>query len=260
MKIDLNADLGEGCGSDDALLALVSSANVACGIHAGDAVTVDQTVRWALERGAAIGAHPSFPDRENFGRTRMDLEPEVVYAHVLYQIGAIGALVRARGGRLAHVKAHGELYNQATREPVLADAIVAAVADFDPSLAVFGLANGELIEAAKRRGLTAVEEVFLDRGYDDQGYLVKRGTPGALIEDETEAVERTLEMIRDGVVTSVNGRKIKINAQTVCLHGDGAHALEFANAIRRRLAAEKIEVGAAWAPHGSRLTEGRVQK
>src|SRR5581483_9010210 len=177
------------CDNDEALLALVSSANIACGWHAGDVNTMRQTTAWALREGVSIGAHPSFPDRENFGRTEMHLPPEEIYAGVLFQIGGLSAIVRAQGGKLAHVKAHGALYNQASRDRPLAAAIVRAVRDFDPSLVVFGLAGGELVKAARELGLQAKEEVFADRGYNADGSLVKRGTPGALIDDEAAALD-----------------------------------------------------------------------
>ncbi len=154
MKIDLNADLGEGCANDSALLQLVSSANIACGFHAGDAVMMLQCVREALKYGVAVGAHPSFPDRENFGRTAMQLPPETVYAQTLYQIGALAALVRAQGGELQHVKPHGMLYNQAAKDPQLADAIAKAVYDVDAGLVLVGLAGSELIRAGQRYQLT----------------------------------------------------------------------------------------------------------
>jgi UPF0271 protein len=182
MQIDLNADLGEGAGSDEALLGLVSSANIACGWHAGDAKTMRQCVRWAMEHGVAIGAHPSFPDRENFGRSTMHLPPDEIVANVLYQVGALAAIVKAEGGKLSHVKAHGQLYNQAVKEPELADALCEAVRRFDPSLKFFGLAGSGMIDAARRAGLTPVEEVFADRGYMPDGSLVPRSQPGALIE------------------------------------------------------------------------------
>ncbi|CAG9182020.1 5-oxoprolinase subunit PxpA [Cupriavidus respiraculi] len=244
MQIDLNADLGEGCGNDEALLDLISSANIACGWHAGDAATMRQTVQWALARGVAIGAHPSYPDRENFGRTEMNRAPELVYADVLYQIGALAAIARAEGGRLAHVKAHGALYNQAARDPVLAGAIVRAVRDFDGGLIFFGLAGSAMIRAAREAGLKVKEEVFADRGYNPDGSLVRRGTPGALHEDEQVALDQTLSMVREQKVRAVDGSWVPIRAETVCLHGDGAHALAFARRIRERLGAEGIAVRA----------------
>lgn len=244
MQIDLNADLGEGCDNDEALLALISSANIACGWHAGDAATMVQTVKWALEHGVAIGAHPSYPDRENFGRTEMQRDPEHVYADVLYQIGALDAIVRAQGGELHHVKPHGALYNQAARDPALARAIVRAVRDFDSDLVFFGLAGSHMISVAKEAGLRVRQEVFADRGYNPDGTLVKRGTPGALHEDEEVALNQTLTMVREKRVRAIDGSWVPIQAETVCLHGDGAHALAFARRIRERLGAEGIAIRA----------------
>lgn len=244
MQIDLNADLGEGAGSDEALLGLVSSANIACGWHAGDAKTMRQCVRWAIEHGVAIGAHPSFPDRENFGRSTMHLPPDEIVANVLYQVGALAAIVKAEGGKLSHVKPHGQLYNQAVKEPELADALCEAVRLFDPSLRFFGLAGSGMIDAARRAGLTPVEEVFADRGYMPDGSLVPRSQPGALIEDEEQSLAQTLSLVRDRKVTAIDGSTVPVNAQTVCLHGDGAHALAFARRIRDRLQQEGIAVRA----------------
>jgi len=244
MQIDLNADLGEGCDNDEALLGLVSSANIACGWHAGDASTMRQCVRWAIDKGVAIGAHPSFPDRENFGRSTMNLPPDEIVAGMLYQIGALAAIVKAEGGMLAHVKPHGALYNQAVKDPVLADAICEAVRRFDPKLRFFGLAGSGMITAAERAGLTPVEEVFADRGYQPDGSLVPRSQPGALIEEEEQSLAQTLSLVRDHKVTAIDGSMVPVNAQTVCLHGDGAHALAFARRIRERLAAEGITVAA----------------
>jgi len=244
MQIDLNADLGEGAGNDEALLALVSSANIACGWHAGDAKTMQQCVRWAMRNGVAIGAHPSLPDRENFGRSTMHLPPEEIVANVLYQVGAQAAIVKAEGGRLSHVKAHGQLYNQAVKEPELAEALCEAVRRFDPSLRFFGLAGSNMIDAARRAGLVPVEEVFADRGYMPDGSLVPRSQPGALIESEEQSIAQTLSLVRDRRVTAIDGSIVPVNAQTVCLHGDGAHALAFASRIRERLKQEGIAVRA----------------
>jgi UPF0271 protein len=242
MKIDLNADLGEGSASDRALLQLVSSANIACGFHAGDAQTMLQSVRWAKEFSVAIGAHPSFPDRENFGRTAMQLPPETVYAQVIYQAGALKSLAVSEGLPMVHVKPHGMLYNQAAADAVLADAIARAVKALDHRLILVGLANSELIKAARHYGLRTREEVFADRGYLNSGALVPRGQPGDLIDDEALAMAQTLAMVQQGQVKSVSGEWVAVNAQTVCLHGDGAHALLFAQRLRDLFASEQIEV------------------
>lgn len=244
MKIDLNADLGEGCGNDAALLKLVSSANIACGFHAGDAQTMRECVQEALKNGVAVGAHPSFPDRENFGRSAMQLPPQTVYAQTLYQCGALAAIVRAEGGRMVHVKPHGMLYNQAAVDPILAEAIARAVRDCDPSLILVGLAGSELIRAAEYLQLTTREEVFADRAYQDDGTLVPRSQPGALITDDEAALTQTLGMVLSGKVKSINGRDVALRAQTVCLHGDGEHALAFARRLREAFDRSGIVVSA----------------
>jgi len=242
MKIDFNADLGEGCASDRALLQLVSSANIACGFHAGDAATMLQSVRWAQEFGVAIGAHPSFPDRENFGRTAMQLPAETVYAQVVYQVGALKALAESEGAKLVHVKPHGMLYNQSAREPLLADAIARAVKAVDAGLILVGLANSVSIEVAKRVGLKTRQEVFADRGYQADGALVPRGQPGAMIDSEDRAIAQTLAMVQQGRVQSVDGQWVALQAESVCLHGDGEHALNFARRLHQAFASENITV------------------
>lgn len=244
MKIDLNADLGEGCGNDAALLQLVSSANIACGFHAGDAQSMLSCVREALRNGVAVGAHPSFPDRENFGRTAMQLPAEMVYAQTLYQIGALAAIVRAEGGKLHHVKPHGMLYNQAADDVMLADAIAGAVFDFDPRLILVGLAGSELIRAGERYGLRTRQEVFADRGYKRDGRLVPRSEPGALLTDDNIALAQTLELVLNGRVKSVTGEVVKVQAQTVCLHGDGEHALLFARRLHSAFAQRNVMITA----------------
>ncbi|HHL0032078.1 TPA: 5-oxoprolinase subunit PxpA [Enterobacter mori] len=244
VKIDLNADLGEGGSADAQLMMLVSSVNIACGFHAGDAQTMLESVRNAIKNGVAIGAHPSFPDRGNFGRTAMDLPPETVYAQVLYQIGALEAMVRAENGIMRHVKPHGMLYNQAAKAPALADAIARAVRDSNPQLILVGLAGSELIRAGKRLGLTTRQEVFADRGYQPDGSLVPRTQAGALITDEGKALAQTLEMVCAGRVTAVDVTAAKVQADTVCLHGDGEHALQFARRLRAAFSEEGILVSA----------------
>ncbi|CCF10518.1 LamB/YcsF family protein [Pantoea ananatis LMG 5342] len=242
MKIDLNADLGEGGSSDRALLQLVSSANIACGFHAGDAEMMLQSVRWAKAYGVAIGAHPSFPDRENFGRSAMQLPPETLYAQIIYQVGALKSLAESEGQSLVHVKPHGMLYNQAAADAGLADTIARAVKAVDAGLIVVGLANSESIRAAAHHGLKTREEVFADRGYLSSGALVPRGQPGALIEEEAQAIDQTLMMVQQGRVKSVSGEWVAVNAQTVCVHGDGAHALLFAQRLRASFANKNIAV------------------
>lgn len=244
MMIDLNADVGEGCNSDAELLTLVSSANIACGFHAGDALMMLACVRESLKNGVAVGAHPSFPDRDNFGRTAMQLPPETVYAQTLYQVGALAAIVKAEGGLLRHVKPHGMLYNQAATDSVLADAIARAVLAVNPALILVGLAGSELIRAGERLGLPTRQEVFADRGYQASGQLVPRSQPGALIANEEQALAQTLEMIQRGRVRSIEGQWTSVNAQTVCLHGDGEHALAFARRLRAAFAAQGIIVQA----------------
>lgn len=242
--IDLNADLGEGSPHDAELLGLVSSANIACGLHAGDAQTMLQTVRHALAAGVAIGAHPSFPDRANFGRTAMQLPPDTIYALMLYQIGALQAIVRAEGGRLRHVKPHGMLYNQAATDPLLADAIAAAVKAVDPQLWLVGLAGSELLRAAGRHGLTARQEVFADRAYQADGTLVPRSQPGALLESTDAALAQSLRMIIRQQVIALGGETVAVTADTLCLHGDGPHALAFARGLRQALQQASIGVTA----------------
>ncbi|MFA3778019.1 5-oxoprolinase subunit PxpA [Yersinia sp. 2544 StPb PI] len=244
MKIDLNADLGEGCANDQALLQLVSSANIACGFHAGDAQTMRQSVRWAMEYGVAIGAHPSFPDRENFGRTAMQLPPETVYAQVVYQLGALAAIVKAEGGVMQHVKPHGMLYNQAAVDPLLADAIAKAVKAVDTSLRLVGLAGSELIRAGERAGLVTRQEVFADRRYQPDGTLVPRSQPDALIESDELALSQTLAMVQRQQVQARDSSWVAVQADTVCVHGDGAHALDFARRLRHSFQQQNITVTA----------------
>lgn len=244
MIVDLNADLGEGCAHDEALLQLVSSANIACGFHAGDAQTMQQSVRWALKYGVAIGAHPGFPDRENFGRTAMQLPAETVYAQVVYQLGALAAITRVQGGKMVHVKPHGMLYNQAATDAVLADAIARAVYDVDPALRLVGLAGSELIRAGERLGLTTREEVFADRRYQHNGTLVPRSQPDAMIESDELALDQTLAMVQQKKVLSREGVWVPVNADTVCLHGDGEHALTFARRLRAAFNEQAIQVSA----------------
>ena len=242
MIVDLNADLGEGCANDEALLQRVGSANIACGFHAGDALTMQQSVRLAMKYGVAIGAHPSFPDRENFGRSAMQLPPETVYAQMVYQLGALAAITRAEGGKMIHVKPHGMLYNQAATDAVLADAIARAVFDVDPTLRLVGLAGSELIRAGERAGLQTRQEVFADRRYQSNGALVPRSQPDAMIDSDQQALEQTLTMVQQQKVLSREGVWVPVKADTVCLHGDGEHALTFAMRLREAFDEQGIEI------------------
>lgn len=246
LSIDLNADLGESYGrwtlDDAALLDVVTSANVACGFHAGDPLTMRGTVALAAGRGVVIGAHPSYPDLIGFGRRELAASPEQIEADVLYQIGALQGVCAAAGTRVRFVKPHGALYNRAARDRVAADAIVAAVRAADPTLVVLALAGGELVRAAERAGLRAVAEAFVDRGYRADGTLVPRGDPGALLEDADAVAARALRMVRDGVVQAVDGTDVPVAPGSLCTHGDGPLALALARAVRRRLEGAGIRV------------------
>lgn len=244
LKIDLNCDMGEGCGSDAELMAYISSANIACGYHAGNAETMKRTVDLALEHGVTVGAHPGYPDRENFGRTNMNMSVRDVYDLVADQIEALNEIAVSSGGRLTHVKPHGALYNQAARDAELATAIAEAVRDFDDSLVLFGLANSLSISIAASLGLRTANEVFADRTYQTDGSLTPRTEPNALIRDTETASTQVLDMIKYGRVRSTEAVMIKINADTVCIHGDGEHAVAFARAISTELERNGVTITA----------------
>ncbi|MFH0900748.1 MAG: 5-oxoprolinase subunit PxpA, partial [Pseudomonadota bacterium] len=229
-------------GQDEELLGLVTSVNVACGWHAGDPVTMARTVCRACERGVAVGAHPGFPDLQGFGRRIMGVTPEEAYGFVLYQIGALAAFVRAAGARLVHVKPHGALYNMATKDRMLADAIGMAVRDFDPNLVLVALSGSELLRAGEALGLRVAAEAFADRGYEPDGSLTPRIRPGAVVENEEEAVARTLRLIKEGVVRSSQGVDVAIRAETICVHGDQPNAAILAWKIRQALEANGVEL------------------
>ncbi len=242
--IDLNCDMGEGFGAwtmgdDLALLDQVTSANIACGFHAGDPATMRRVVQAAAARGVQIGAHPGLPDLQGFGRRVMQVSPADAYAMVVYQVGALAGFARATGTRLNHVKPHGALYNMAARDRALADALAQAVHDIDPSLVFFGLAGSEMIRAAQARGLQAASEVFADRAYDDDGSLAPRGTPGAMVEDVDAALAQVRQMLA-GSVRARSGRQVALRADTLCLHGDQPGALHFAGVLRAVLKAEGV--------------------
>jgi len=248
-KIDFNCDMGEGYGAwrmgdDVALLDHVTSANVACGFHAGDPATIHRTVKAAVEKGVAIGAHPSLPDLQGFGRRTMNISPAEVYDITVYQVGAVAAFARACGGRLSHVKAHGALYNMAAKDRALADAIAAAVRDVDSSLVLFALSGSELIAAAQAAGVTAAAEVFADRSYQDDGSLTPRGRPGAMIEEVEVSIEQVRRMVLDGIVRAQSGKEVPVRADTLCIHGDQSGALEFAQRIRAALEKAGVEIRA----------------
>lgn len=249
VRVDLNADVGESfgiyaLGHDSALMSVISSANVACGFHAGDPGVMRATVALAREHGVAVGAHPGYPDLAGFGRRQLHASPREVEDLVVYQIGALAGLAAAQGVRVRHVKAHGALYNMAARDAGLADAIARAVVAVDRTLVLFGLSGSELVAAAKRAGLQAASEVFADRAYLADGGLVPRGTPGAVITDPGTVSERAARMVREGVVMAIDGSRLPLDAHTICVHGDTPRAAELARALRAALIAAEIEVKA----------------
>jgi UPF0271 protein len=244
LVVDLNSDLGEGAGHDNEILDLVSSANIACGFHAGDPASIFASIQAALERGVALGAHPSFPDRENFGRTEMAMPPAEVYAFVAYQIGAFQSLARAAGGRMNHVKAHGALYNMAARDRALADVIANAVFTLDPKLILFAPAASQLDYAATELGLQTASEVFADRNYLTDGSLVPRSRPDAFVHDPVEAADRIIRILIEGKVRAVDGTDVSVSGSTVCVHGDNPQAVAFVRKVRERLELEDVLIAA----------------
>ncbi len=244
-KIDLNSDLGESFGAytlgrDPELMAYITSANVACGWHAGDPMVMQKTVRTALEHGVAIGAHPGYPDLLGFGRREMKITPDEAYGYVLYQLGALSAFVNAEGGSLQHIKPHGALYNQACKDIELASAVCRAARDFDPGLIVLAPFASAFRAGAEQLGLPFAGEFFADRAYLPDGNLVPRSQPGAVIHDAEVACRRVLQMAREGTVTCVDGSVLSMNCQSVCVHGDNAQALAAVQKIRAALEADGI--------------------
>ncbi|OOF59017.1 5-oxoprolinase subunit PxpA [Rodentibacter myodis] len=229
--VDLNADLAEGFPYDKALLSLLSSANIACGLHAGNAVAMQSAVKFAKENQVRIGAHPGFPDRENFGRTAMQFAPQELVAYLNYQLGALQAICRAEGVSIAYVKPHGALYNQAAKDENLAALIAKMVYRFDPSLKLMGLAGSLMLKIAEEEGVGTISEVFADRHYLEDGSLVPRTQPNAMVESDDEAIAQVLQMVKEGTVTAINGKVIPVKAESICLHGDNQHALAFAQRI-----------------------------
>lgn len=248
-SIDLNCDMGEAFGNypmpnDGILMDHITSANIACGYHAGDPEVMQHTVAMALKKGVAIGAHPGLPDLQGFGRREMKITANEAYQMTLYQTGALYAFVKAAGGKLHHVKPHGALYNMAAKDAALAQAIVQAIHDFDASLILYALAGSRMIEAAKKSGLKTASEVFADRTYQDDGSLTPRSQRNAMITDEQQSIAQVLLMVKQQQVISVNNNHIQLKAETLCLHGDGLHAVEFAKMIGQKLKSEGITVKA----------------
>lgn len=240
MNIDLNADLGEGfgpwrMGEDEALLEVVSSANVACGFHAGDPVIMDRTIRLAQARGIDIGAHVGFPDRQGFGRRVMQIDVGELATMVVYQLGALAGLARAAGHRMTHMSFHGALGNMVAADAVLADPLLRAVADFDPTLIVSSSSSRAIEEAAARHGLTVATTFLADRAYDDQGLLVPRKLPDSVIKDERRVLQRVRQLLEAGTVTTYSGATIQMRALSILLHGDTPGAVELARTIRAEI-------------------------
>jgi UPF0271 protein len=243
-SIDLNCDVGEGMSNDEQLMPFISSTNIACGYHAGDEDTMKRTVERALQHGVAIGAHPGFSDRDHFGRRELNLNEAEFYHLVLDQIFILKKITDAFETKIHHVKPHGAMYNMAARNIYLAQAIAKAVKDVDSNLILYGLSGSFLISEAEKLELKTASEVFADRTYEDDGSLTSRSLPNALIEDNRKCISQVLQMIDQQTVTSVNGREVPIVAQTICLHGDGEHAMEFAKLIYQSLKENHIDIKA----------------
>ena len=244
LSIDLNCDMGEGCGNDAALMKYVSSANIACGFHAGDRTTMGETVELALERDVAIGAHPGYRDPENFGREPMSLSTDEVFEIVAEQINILRQICVELGARLHHIKPHGALYNQAARNGELASAIAKAVLSVDPTLVLYGLSGSFLISEANAAGLRTASEVFADRTYRSDGFLTPRTESNSLITGVDGAISQVVQMVETQTVSATTGEKVPIAAETICIHGDGVHAVKFARSIHDALMRRSITVSA----------------
>ncbi|HAT56678.1 MAG TPA: LamB/YcsF family protein [Veillonellaceae bacterium] len=248
-QVDLNSDLGESFGAytigqDEKVLPFVTSANIACGFHAGDPLVMQKTIALAVKNHVAVGAHPGLPDLVGFGRRKMDITPQEAYAMVLYQVGALQAFARAAGISLQHVKPHGALYNMAAVNRLLAEAIASAVHDISPHLTLVGLAGSELIRAGESAGIPVVNEVFADRTYQPDGTLTPRSRSNAVIRDKEQAVSQVLDMILKGKVAAVNGTEVPVQADTVCVHGDTPSALLFTETLKIKLQEAGVAVQA----------------
>ncbi|WP_206859320.1 5-oxoprolinase subunit PxpA [Lysobacter changpingensis] len=243
-RIDFNCDLGEGCGDDAAILPHVTSASIACGGHAGDDASMRETLRLCRAHGVAAGAHPSYEDREHFGRRALDVPPGDVARMVRGQVRRLRVIAQEEGVPLAHVKPHGALYNVAADDRAVADAIAATVADIDPTLVLYALSGSALAEAGIAQGLRVAHEVFAERGYDARGRLRPRGTPGAVIDALDDSIAQVRRLALHGEVLADDGRVVRLRADTLCLHGDRADAVQFARAVREALEADGIAVRA----------------
>ena len=246
-SVDLNCDMGEAygqwpMGNDRELMPLISSANIACGFHAGDPTTMRKTVELALEHGVSVGAHPGYPDLLGFGRRKMEMKSDEVFDLVQYQVGALKGICESSGGKLHHVKPHGALYNQAASDRDLAHAIAAAVRDLDPDLILYGLSGSFLVSEAHQAGLRTASEAFADRTYQGDGSLTPRSKPHATIEDATVAARQAVTMVSDGIVRANNGTRVNIQADTICIHGDGPNAVNFARSINEAFRLRGIKI------------------
>lgn len=242
--IDLNADLGEGAPDDEALLQIVSSANIACGGHAGDAETMARTVQMAIGNGVAVGAHPGYPDRDGFGRESGFMRGDALYESLTAQVTELADIAAQQGARITHVKPHGALYNDAVRDAELADVIARVVAEAPGAPAFMGMAGTELEAAAARHGVTFIAEAFIDRAYEPDGTLVSRTEPGAVHEDLNVATTQAVRLAIDGRITTRNGDEVDVRADTLCIHGDTAGAAEKARAVRDVLESRGVEIRA----------------
>lgn len=234
-SVDLNADLGEGAQQDDELLGLVTSANIACGFHAGSVSMMRKSLLAACERGVAVGAHPGFDDCENFGRRELAVGAEEIFALIVYQVGAFHAVAKSLGVHVQHVKPHGALYNMAGRDESVADAVVEAIYAVDPQLIIFAPDASALSRAAEGQGMRVAREVFADRNYRSDGSLVPRDQPEALLDDPAAAADRVFRMLREDKVRAIDGSDVAIRAETICVHGDTPRAVEFARELRLAL-------------------------
>lgn len=240
MLCDLNCDMGEGIGNDADLMPFISSANISCGFHAGNSQIIRQTIELALEHGVHMGAHPSFRDKEHFGRREMKLSPDKLYAIVLEQLIKIELLAKEKGATLHHVKPHGALYNLAAKDSLTAKTIAQAVKDFNEVLIVYGLSGSYMISEAKALGLKTASEVFADRTYQEDGNLLPRTHTNALITTVEESIDQVKQMINEGTATSVNGKPVPVVAETICIHGDGVTAVALAKALYRFLNGNEV--------------------